>query len=132
MVVYLRETFEEMQHSGYTLDCVAHACRLAEILHASGRAPWIGRIRDLSETPQGTLHQRLTPLRFANKTWTTHYVCCAGDEAFDPMAGEPLPLDQYGQQVFGRPLQIEEFLSAETTAALIEAGALKRAFRVYH
>jgi hypothetical protein len=113
----------------YTLDCVAHATKLAELLLQENRAPWIGRLRDRRETPKGTFHAPLTPLRFRRHTWTTHYVCCEGDEVYDPIAGEPLPADVYAETVFGRPLPIERFLTPEQTAELLARGELGKACR---
>ena len=49
-----------------------------------------------------------------------------------PVAGEPVPIGDYGQRVFGRPLAIEEFLSTGETAKRIGEGTLRQAFRVYH
>ena len=31
---------------GYPGDCVTHSCRLAELLLAERKNPWIGRVRD--------------------------------------------------------------------------------------
>jgi hypothetical protein len=115
--------------SDYTLDCVAHATNVAQLLLQAGRAPWIGRIRETRETERGTFHAPLTPIRFRQFTWTTHYVCCAGEEVFDPIAGEPLPVESYAQTVLGRPLPVERFLTEEQTAELLARGELRKACR---
>jgi hypothetical protein len=125
---YLRDVSREMD-SGYTLDCVAHACALARLLLDEGRAPWIGRLRETIERGEQVFHAPLTPTRFGSRTWTTHYVCCAGDEVYDPMAGEPLPLGSYGEVVFGRALPVVEHFSPEVTAELLGRGELRLAFR---
>ena len=122
---YLRETSEVIDAYGYTRDCVAHACRIAELLLAEGRAPWIGRVRDR----RGDFHGPLTPTRFKRNTWTTHYVACSGDEVFDPLAGAPLSLSDYAPAVFGRPLSIERFLTPEQTAELLARNELRKACR---
>lgn len=121
---YLRSLTE------YTLDCVAHAANVAELLLQDGRAPWIGRIRETRKTERGgTFHAPLTPIRFASHTWTTHYVCCVGEEVYDPIAGGPLPVATYAQTVFGRPLPVERFLTSEQTAELLARGEFRKACR---
>jgi len=97
---------------GYTADCVAHACALAELLLDAGRAPWIGR------------------LRFRGTTWNTHYVCCCDGEVYDPIPGRTLAVEEYAREVFGLDVELAEHLSAEATARMAREGTLKDAFRV--
>lgn len=125
---YLRDVSQEME-SGYTLDCVAHACALARLLLAEGRAPWIGRLRETIEREDHTFHAPLTPTRFRSRTWTTHYVCCAGGEVYDPIVGRPVPVAEYAEVVFGRPLPVVEHFPPRVTAELIACGELRLAFR---
>jgi hypothetical protein len=125
---YLHDVSREMD-SGYTLDCVAHACALATLLLDAGRAPWIGRLRETIEREDHVFHAPLTPARFKNRTWTTHYVCCVGNEVYDPIVGKPLPLESYAEAVFGRPLPVVEHFSPEVTAELLGRGELRLAFR---
>lgn len=115
---------------GYPEHCVAHACRLVELLIADGEEPWIVRLRDRRETEHGVLHGPLIPhsLRGEHaRTWTTHYAACAGSLVFDPLAVEPTPLDDYAQRVFGRELALETFLDVQRTAELFAAGKLRAA-----
>ena len=125
---YLREVSLEME-SGYTLDCVAHACALARLLLDAGRVPWIGRLRETIDRGEHVFHAPLTPARFKTRTWTTHYVCCADGEVYDPIAGQPLPLGSYAEVVFGRALPVVEHFSPEATAELLGRGELRLAFR---
>ncbi len=128
---YLRDVSLEMD-SGYTLDCVAHACALARLLFDAGRAPWIGRVRETIERQDHVFHAPLIPTRFKGKaarTWTTHYVCCSENEVYDPIAGQPLRVDEYAQIIFGRALPVAEHFSPEVTAELLERGELRLAFR---
>lgn len=128
---YLRDVSREMD-SGYTLDCVAHACALAKLLLDEGRAPWIGRLRETIEREDHVFHAPLTPVRFRGKagpTWTTHYVCCADGEVYDPIVGKPLPIDGYAEVVFGRALPVVEHFSPLVTAELVGRGELRVAFR---
>ena len=118
--------------AGYTLDCVDHACALAQLLIDDGLRPWIGRLRDRTETPDGIFHAPLIPTRFTGqhlRVWNTHYICCADGNAYDPIIGAPVPLEQYARMVFGRELAIEEHLSADATADLLLRGELRSSFR---
>jgi hypothetical protein len=117
---------------GYTFDCVAHACALAQLLLNEGRRPWIGRLRDITESPEGIFHAPLMPIRFTGsfaRVWSTHYVCCAGDDVYDPIVGTPLPVAQYAPAVFGRELTVQEHRSPDATADLLHRGELRQSFR---
>ena len=105
---YLRKVSDEMTDR-YTGDCRVHAKRIAELLNAEGQSAWIARIHEAIEVDGGTFHAPLIPKRFPGTTWNTHYVACAGDEAWDPLAGRPLLLEAYAIEVFGRPLPIERW-----------------------
>ncbi|HYI10380.1 MAG TPA: hypothetical protein VEK57_15075 [Thermoanaerobaculia bacterium] len=124
---YLREASLAMGDA-YTENCVRHACAVAELLLAEGRAPWIGRLREVIPRGDTTFHPPLIPKRFPGTTWNTHYVCCSGEEAFDPMAGEPVPVAEYSERVFGREIAVQEFLDAPTTEQFLRDGKLKQAF----
>ena len=128
---YLRAVSDALGN-GYPDDCVAHACRLAELLLGEGESPWIGRLRDVRHDPSGTFHGPLIPKRLVGRnarTWTTHYVACVGGTAYDPLAGMPAALTEYAISVFGREIPIERFLDSPTTAELSRRGELQSAFR---
>ncbi len=117
---------------GHTFDCVTHACALAQLLFEERRQPWIGRLRDVTETPAGAFHAPLIPMRFtghAARTWNTHYVCCADGDVYDPIVGAPVPIDGYAEVVFGRMLPVQEHWSADETAELLRRGELRQSFR---
>jgi hypothetical protein len=116
--------------NGYSEDCVAHACRLAELLLAEGRAPWIGRIREAIDRGDHVFHGPLIPKRFPAITWNTHYVCCCEGEVHDPLAGTPVAIDQYARTLFGREIEIEVHLDAEATRRLVDRGELRVSFRL--
>ena len=105
---YIRKMSDEMSDR-YAGDCLEHAKRIAELLNEEGRSAWIARIHEAIETERGTFHAPLSPKRFPGTTWNTHYVACAGGEAWDPLAGRPLPLETYAIEVFGRPLPMERW-----------------------
>lgn len=119
-------------NGGYTFDCVTHACALAKLLADGGRRPWIGCLRESTESEKGVFHMPLTPMRFTGRqarTWTTHYVCCEGNDVYDPIAGTPLPAERYAEAVFGRALPVGEHFSADATAELLQRGELRQSFR---
>lgn len=106
---FIRELSSSMPER-YAGDCLEHARRIAALLDAEGRSPWIGRIRDEQLRGDAPFRAPLVPLRYLGKgslAWTTHYVACAGDEVFDPVAGEPVAMAQYGETVFGKSVIIE-------------------------
>jgi hypothetical protein len=99
---------------------VTEACAVAAALIADGERPWIGRIRDRSEGFSGLLY----PSRFSGRNamgWTTHYVCCAGELAYEPIAGEPVPVSEIAERLFGRPLNVERFCDFSGEAELRQA-----------
>ncbi|MEA2326461.1 MAG: hypothetical protein QOE68_1420 [Thermoanaerobaculia bacterium] len=130
-VDYLHQISAALDH-GYPADCVTHACRVAELLLAEGKQPWIARLRDVRQVASGVFHGPLTPIRLAGRkgpTWTTHYVACDGDLVYDPLAGDALPATEYSIAVFGRDVPIERFLTEETTAELCGRNELRAAMR---
>lgn len=129
---YLRTVSSSME-TAYPDNCVVHARRIAELLLAEGKAPWIGRLRDVTEI-NGAMHQGpLIPRRFATNydflAWSTHYVACAGNEAYDPLAGEPVPVKDYALQVFRKALTVVPVLDPQQTAAALTDGSLSRLLR---
>jgi hypothetical protein len=116
---YLRERSAQFERE-LPGDCVTEACIVAVALIADGLGPWIGRIRDRRENYSGPLHAA----RFAGRNapaWTTHYVCCAGDIAYDPLIGEPVPVSEFAERLFGRPLPVEHFVDFESETELRQA-----------
>lgn len=116
-------------NGGYTQDCVAHACELAQRFAAEGKRPWIGRVRD----QHGDYHEPLMPLRFAGgpaPVWNVHYICCVDGDVYDPIVGAAVPVEDFAQVVFGKVLPVIEHVSPDTTADLLQRGELRRAFRV--
>jgi hypothetical protein len=128
---YLQEIFAALD-DGYPADCVTHACRIAELLLAEGKKPWIARLRDVQQVASGVFHGPLTPIRLAGRkgpTWTTHYVACEGDVVYDPLTSAPIAVAEYSVVAFGREIAIERFLDESTTAELSYRKALRAAMR---
>ena len=121
---YLAERSAQLEHE-LPGDCLDEAIHIATLLLAEGQRPWIGRIRDRRGDFAGLLYA----WRFTGRQaigWTTQYVCCEGDLAYDPLAGEPVPVSEFAQRVFQKPLEIERLLDVGDPAdikASIRQGA---------
>ncbi len=107
----LARMHDEIRDS-YSGDCLARARTLAGLLRAEGQTPRLMRLR--RESDQGGIrrHDPLIPLRYRGRggpAWTTHYVCCAGDFAYEPLIGRPIPLAGYATAVFGEEFEMELF-----------------------
>ena len=126
---YIREASLAMQER-YDSDCVTHACRVAELLLAEERAPWIGRVREVVVSNGRVFRGALIPLRYAGRgapAWTTHYVCGSGRQVYDPLAGEPVDVGGYGEVVFGKALAVETLFDSAATEQLLREKGLRRA-----
>jgi len=122
---YLRARSAQLDHE-LPGDCLEEARKIAEALIADGERPWIGLIRDQRGNFFGPLH----PSRFAGRnafTYTTHYVCCAGDMAYDPMIGEPVPVSEVAERLFGRPLPVEDVTTASSLRDVCAPSSTPRA-----
>ena len=100
----------ESMRDAYSGDCLKHARAIQQHLEAEGRDAWIGRLRLTEKRGDSTFHHPLRPLRYRGRsgpTWTTHYVCCSGGEAFDPLLGVPVPLASFSMLAFGVEIAIE-------------------------
>lgn len=126
---YLRDVCARMADS-YPEDCVVHACRLAVQLLRAGGSPWIGSIRDVTLDGERQFHQPLIALRLRHSPpWNVHYVCCNGGDTYDPLAGEPVAIDELALRVFGRTLSVREAASVEQVRALGSEDALRAHLR---
>lgn len=123
---YLRDLSAQMSEA-YVDNCVVHACNVAKLLLDAGEAPWIGRIRETVMMGDACVHQALIPLRFAGRkgpAWTTHYVCCSGAVAYDPLVGEPIDVDELAKTIFGRQLPVTKAISESALGEMARRGAL--------
>lgn len=115
----------------YIGDCVVHACAIAEALVADGRAAWIARLREVIATNGQEFHAPLIPRRMFGEnalTWNVHYVACADGEAYDPIAGAPIAIDDYSVAIFGRDIPLQTHIDQSETQRLVAEGRLREAF----
>jgi hypothetical protein len=128
ILAYLRELSRAFDLA-YTGDCTHHAEEIARRLLDDGLSPWIGAMREVVTLPDGRVyHAPLTPLKYAGHsgpTWNVHYVCCSGDEAFEPMLGEPVAVDELGELLFGRKLPVLKVVPENDTARLLRINGLR-------
>jgi hypothetical protein len=126
---YLRDVSARITDS-YPEDCVVHACGLAVQLLRGGGSPWIGSIRDVTPDGERQFHQPLIALRLKHRApWNVHYVCCNDGDAYDPLVGEPVAIDELALRVFGRALSVREVVSVEQVRALGSEDALRAHLR---
>jgi hypothetical protein len=103
--------------SGDYWNCLTATKVIARYLLAEGRRPWIARLRKTELRSDGVFHARLTPQGLLPlRTWTTHYVCCCDDVAYEPVAGRTVPLESYSADVFGQEIPLEVFVSVADLA----------------
>lgn len=121
-IVYLEEQSALFRSGGFW-NCLAAARKLSALLLAEGRKPWIARLRKREERGGEVFHAPLLA-RTPNFTaaWTTHYVCCCDDVAYDPVAGRPTPLESYCVEVFGEEILSEVFVPARELREYLAAN----------
>ncbi|MCH8004405.1 MAG: hypothetical protein IH934_07300 [Nanoarchaeota archaeon] len=103
--------------------CGTIAKRVARRLLIEGKTPYIieiqGRIKDI-----GGNRERLTPIPYSGRiSWGCHLVCCADGVAYNPMLGEPLPIEQYCQRAFEEDVDIFNCVSESRIEEYIELGS---------
>src|SRR3977135_3054819 len=77
-----------LRAGGY-FDCLAAAREIASTLLAEGKRPWIVRLRRMTIRRGRVFHLPIVPYGLGLQTaWTTHYVCCCDEMAYDPVVGE--------------------------------------------
>lgn len=107
---YLEEQSAVVRSGGFW-NCLAAARELSALLLAEGRRPWIARLRKKEDRGGEVFHAPLIPRApGVRAAWTTHYVCCCGGAAYDPLAGRPLRLESYSLEVFGERIALEVFV----------------------
>lgn len=110
----------------YTGDCTRYAEEIARRLLDAGLSPWIGAVREIVTLPDGReYHAPLTPLKYAGRkgpTWNVHYICCSGNEAFEPILGEPVAVDDLAEFLFGRKLPIVKIIDEGDTEHVLRNG----------
>ena len=124
-IAYLEEQSILVRSASYW-NCLTAARELAALLLAEGRTPWIARLRKTEAIEDQVLHAPLIPrVLGVTATWTTHYVCCCEEVAYDPIAGRMIQLEAYSLEVFGEQISMEVFVPAGEVEAYL--SGLRRA-----
>ena len=109
-MAYFEEQSALVRSGGYW-NCLTAARELSALLLAAGRSPWIAQLRKTESRGEQVFHAPLTPRVIGvAATWTTHYVCCCDELAYDPVAGRAIPLETYSLEVFGEQISTEVFV----------------------
>lgn len=122
VITYLEEQGALVRSSGYW-NCLVAARNLSALLLAENRNPWIARLRKRETIGEHVFYGPLIAAGIA-RAWTTHYVCCCDEMAYDPVAGKALRLEGYTQKVFGEQISMEVFVPAEELPAYLAGNQL--------
>lgn len=101
---YMLRMEEELRSTSHRTDCTYVAYQVAQRLLKEEHAPSIATI-------PAPAHG-LKPARYPHITWNYHEVCVSGGLVWDPMMGLPLPVERYGVEAFGQPIDMVETVSA--------------------
>ena len=62
----------------------------------------------------------LEPLLYRGKVrWGAHQVCCCDGQAFDPILGKPIAIEDYTKAAFGVDIRMKVLISSEQVKKLI-------------
>ena len=108
---YMAEQNRRLAES-YPANCVTIARDSAAFLLASGCQPYIVCLYKAEDRGGNRFHYPLIPKKYGGRiTWTKHYVCGCGSVAYDPILGEPVPIEQYCRRAFGIEFLMERFVT---------------------
>ncbi|HEX8492994.1 MAG TPA: hypothetical protein VF658_09150 [Pyrinomonadaceae bacterium] len=124
VTAYLEEQ-NAIVRSGSYWNCLVAARKLSALLLAEGRNPWIGRLRKREDRGDHIFHGPLIPRPLGiAAAWTTHYVCCCEEMAYDPLAGKTIRLEEYSLRVFGEQISMEVFVSTHELPVYLAGNRL--------
>ena len=107
----------------YVQFCTQIAAKVAGILKAQGKSPYLLQITGEPE-PDGLGTRYLVPKQYDGRVkWGSHFICCESGIVYDPMVGEPMPLDTYTSTVFSENVVAKPYVSSEDIAQTIEDWA---------
>lgn len=110
VIAYLEEQ-NAVVRSGRFWNCLAAARELSALLLGEGLSPWLARLRKAEARGDEVFHFPLIPrVEGLKATWTTHYVCCCDDVAYEPVVGRAMRLENYSAELFGEVIPMEVFI----------------------
>ena len=112
-----------VDEKGRIADCHKIANEIYDMLVSEGKFPFLAEFSIEWQTEK-PYEEELVPLRYNREIerdkakvekggegwkdkmvpWKTHFFCCCDGLAFDPIMGEPVPIEEYSTRVFGRRL----------------------------
>ncbi|HTZ41754.1 MAG TPA: hypothetical protein VMC07_00915 [Candidatus Omnitrophota bacterium] len=99
---------------GHGGGCFTIAREIAGSLLQEGKAPYIAKIQGLP-TKKGEMIRLRPNLSKSDLEWDVHFVCCEGNEVYDPMVSpKPVPISEYCRIAFKNlGTETEIFMSAQ-------------------
>lgn len=94
--------------------CGLIAVDIAKLLLDDGRQPCIAEVFEDVHTGHFLHRKELLPKIFDGRiSWGAHQVCCCDGQAFDPIIGNPIPVERYTEAVFGEDINIKVIVPYE-------------------
>ena len=111
---YLKKEHEALKREECpTGRCIGIAAEVAVILTRAGNPPDIMAIEEIVRDAGQTHRRRFKPILFETVEWEGHAVCCYGGNVYDPLVGEPVPINDYCNIAFGENLPMRVVISKE-------------------
>jgi len=71
------------------------------------------KLERLEQRGEDRYYGPIMPLKYCRAAaFTQHYVCCFGDQAFDPIHPKPLKIKEYSKALFGIEIPMQMFVPA--------------------
>lgn len=96
----------------YSDSCAIVACKIATKLLAAGMRPYLLVIRGGLKNGGNTESLKLVLMK-GDMKWGAHIVCAEGEIAYDPVVGNPLPIDEYLKKMFDQSVTYEVMVPPE-------------------
>ncbi len=112
---YLKRKHEVLkQEKDPTGLCIGIAAEVAVILTRAKKNPDIMAIEEIVRDDGQIRRRRFKPTLYGGKIqWEGHEFCCYEGKAYDPLVGEPVPINDYCNIAFGEKLPMRVVISKE-------------------
>lgn len=113
----LKNNYKDV-HGEYSESCTLIASDVADLLLKEGKHPYIMRIRGKHTAESDA---RLIPSPFEGRIeWGAHIVCVCECLVYDPIVLEPMPVEEYMNQVFNGEGELETAVAEDKTAEWVK------------
>lgn len=102
-----------------TTTCCGIASLVATCLYREGKNPYIVTVAKIKKDKEGRMYKdNFFPVLFGGRVvFSLHQVCfCSeedGNKSYDPLIGEPVPIEEYCNSAFGESLETYVIITAE-------------------